>query len=205
MVSGSHRIEGIGDKHVPWIHNVKNTDVVVAIDDNAVVNPARLSNEPAGQKYLASKGIPWRRLIANLGFDGFFGHFQRSLRHQDGKVLRDGRAGCNPHRIDSTPMQLYQSRLKEMHQESGEYTQSQAAADYARWLLGQGTDNLLELTYAERRRVHNLKYFTWVEQQGRTYEEIQAQWHDRDYWSGFQSQAAEIDSWIEAFNAEVGL
>jgi hypothetical protein len=102
-------------------------------------------------------------------------------------------------------MQLYQSRLTEMHQEFGEYTQSHAAADFARWLLGQGTDNLLDLTYADRRRVHNLKYFTWVEQQGRTYAEIQAQWHDRDYWHGFQSQAAEIDSWIEAFNAEVGL
>jgi cysteine synthase len=46
---GAHRIEGIGDKHVPWIHNVKNTDVVVAIDDNAVVNLSRLFNEPAGQ------------------------------------------------------------------------------------------------------------------------------------------------------------
>ena len=55
---GAHRIEGIGDKHVPWIHNVKNTDVVVAIDDNAVVSLARLFNEPAGRKYLASRGVP---------------------------------------------------------------------------------------------------------------------------------------------------
>jgi hypothetical protein len=102
-------------------------------------------------------------------------------------------------------MQLYQSRLKEMEKEFGEYTQTHAAVDYARWLAGQGTDNMIELTYADRRRVHNLKYFTWVEQQGRTYEEIQAQWHDRDYWSGFQSQAAQIDTLIEAFNAEVGL
>jgi cysteine synthase A len=53
--------------------------------------------------------------------------------------------------------------------------------------------------------VHNLKYFTWVEQQGRTYEEIQAQWHDRNYWTGFQSQADEIDALIEAFNVDVGI
>ena len=57
---GSHRIEGIGDKHVPWIHNVKNTDFVMAIDDNAVVNISRLFNEPAGQKYLLKKGVPAR-------------------------------------------------------------------------------------------------------------------------------------------------
>jgi cysteine synthase A len=200
---GSHRIEGIGDKHVPWIHNVKNTDMVVAIDDHAVVSLARLFNEPAGRKYLASQGIP-EGLIANLDLLGFSGISNVLSAIKAAKYYE-----MNEHDVMLTvltdSMQLYQSRLKEMHQEFGEYTPSQAAADYARWMLGQGTDNLLELTYADRRRVHNLKYYTWVEQQGRTYEEIQAQWHTRDYWSGFQSQAAEIDSWIEAFNAEVGL
>jgi hypothetical protein len=102
-------------------------------------------------------------------------------------------------------MQLYQSRLKEMHQEVGEYTEVNAAADFARYLHGQSTDNMIELTYADRRRVHNLKYFTWVEQQGRTYEEINAQWYNRDYWSSFQSQAEAIDALIEEFNAKVGL
>jgi cysteine synthase A len=200
---GSHRIEGIGDKHVPWIHNVKNTDMVVAIDDNAVVSLARLFNEPAGRQYLASKGIP-EGLISNLDLLGFSGISNVLSAIKAAKYYE-----MNEHDVMLTvltdSMQLYQSRLKEMHQEFGEYTPSHAAADYARWLLGQSTDNLLELTYADRRRVHNLKYYTWVEQQGRTYEEIQAQWHDRDYWHGFQAQAAEIDSWIEAFNAEVGL
>ncbi len=54
---------------------------------------------------------------------------------------------------------------------------SDAAADFARYLHGQSTDNMLELRYTDRRRVHNLKYYTWVEQQGRTYEEIQEQWY----------------------------
>jgi hypothetical protein len=102
-------------------------------------------------------------------------------------------------------MELYTSRLGEMHAEFGKYTTEDAAAHYARYLKGQSTDNMLELTYAERRRVHNLKYFTWVEQQGKTYEEILAQWYERDYWPGFRSQAAEIDALIEEFNAEVGL
>jgi cysteine synthase len=200
---GSHRIEGIGDKHVPWIHNVKNTDVVVAIDDNAVVSLARLFNEPAGRKYLASRGVP-EPLIANLDLLGFSGISNVLSAIKTAKYYEMGEHDVML-TVLTDSMQLYQSRLKEMRQESGEYTQTHAAADHARWLLGQGTDNLLELSYADRRRIHNLKYFTWVEQQGRTYEEIQAQWHDRDYWLGFQSQAAEIDTWIEAFNAEVGI
>ncbi len=64
---------------------------------------------------------------------------------------------------------------------------------------------MAELGYWERRRIHNLKYFTWVEQQGKTYEEIQAQWYDPDYWTGVQRQVAEIDALIEEFNARVGL
>jgi len=69
---GAHRIEGIGDKHVPWIHNVKNSDVVVAIDDNAVVNLSRLFNEPAGRAYLVKKGVP-ESLVGNLDLMGFSG------------------------------------------------------------------------------------------------------------------------------------
>jgi len=102
-------------------------------------------------------------------------------------------------------MELYGSRLREMRAELGEYTELDAAAHFARYLLGLTTDNLIELTYADRRRIHNLKYFTWVEQQGKTYEEIQAQWHDADYWAGVQGQVPEIDALIEVFNAEVGL
>ena len=68
----AHRIEGIGDKHVPWIHNTKNTDMVVAIDDNAVVNISRLFNEPAGRAYLTSKGVP-QDIVANLDLLGFSG------------------------------------------------------------------------------------------------------------------------------------
>ena len=80
-----------------------------------------------------------------------------------------------------------------------------AAADYERYLLGESTDNMLELSEFERKRVHNLKYYTWVEQQGKTYEEIQAQWYQTDYWTEVQKLAPEIDVLIEEFNAEVGL
>jgi hypothetical protein len=102
-------------------------------------------------------------------------------------------------------MELYRSRLHEMHTEYGEYTEANAAADFARYLQGQSTDNMLELRYTDRRRIHNLKYYTWVEQQGKTYEEIQSQWYQPDYWTSVQKQADEIDALIEEFNGEVGL
>jgi len=102
-------------------------------------------------------------------------------------------------------MELYTSRLAEMHEEFGAYSEVDAAAHYARYLQGVSTDNMIELTYADRRRVHNLKYFTWVEQQGRSYQEIMSQWYDRDYWVDVRTQADEIDALIDEFNAEVGL
>jgi hypothetical protein len=100
-------------------------------------------------------------------------------------------------------MELYQSRLKEMHQEFGEYSTMDAAADFARYLMGQDTADMLELRYPDRKRVHNLKYYTWVEQQGKTYKEIQEQWYKPDYWTSIQGQVEEIDELIVAFNQRV--
>lgn len=102
-------------------------------------------------------------------------------------------------------MDLYGSRLKEMHQEFGDYSEVNAAAHFARYLQGQSVDNMIELTYADRRRVHNLKYFTWVEQQGKTYEEIMDQWYVPDYWTGVQQQVGAIDELIDEFNSEAGV
>jgi hypothetical protein len=102
-------------------------------------------------------------------------------------------------------MELYGSRLLEMRHECGDYTENNAAADFARFLLGESTDHMLELTYADRKRVHNLKYFTWIEQQGKTFAEIQSQWYEQDYWSEVQKQAPEIDALIEEFNADAAI
>lgn len=200
---GAHRIEGIGDKHVPWIHNSKNTDMVVAIDDNAVVNLSRLFNEPAGRKYLASQGVP-EAIISQLDLMGFSGISNVLSAIKFAKYYELGENDLVL-TVLTDSMQLYQSRLKEMHAEFGAYSEKDAAADFARYLYGQSTDNLLELRYPDRRRVHNLKYFTWVEQQGKTYAEIQAMWQEPDYWTDVQKQVPEIDALIEEFNAEVGI
>ena len=200
---GAHRIEGIGDKHVPWVHNSKNTDMIVAIDDNAVVNISRLFNEKAGREYLASQGVS-EEIVGQLDLLGFSGISNVLSAIKAAKYYEMGENDIML-TVLTDSMELYQSRLTEMHDEFGGYSETDAAADFARWLQGESTDNLLELRYTDRRRVHQLKYFTWVEQQGRTYDEIQAQWYQQDYWTNFQKQIPEMDALIEEFNGDVGL
>ena len=200
---GAHRIEGIGDKHVPWIHNIKNTDLVVAIDDNAVVNLMRLFNEPEGKAYLVSQGVA-EDLVNQLNLLGFSGIANMLSAIKMAKYYEMG-AEDVVLTVFTDSMELYGSRVQEMRAERGAYTALNAAGDDARYLKGVGTDYLQELSYADRRRVHNLKYYTWVEQQGRSYEEIQAQWYDNGYWTGVQTQADEIDALINEFNQQTGL
>jgi cysteine synthase len=200
---GAHRIEGIGDKHVPWIHNVKNTDMVTAIDDNSVVNVMRLFNERAGQEYLVKKGVP-EELVNKLNLLGFSGiaNVLSAI-----KAIKYYEMGENDVMLTvlTDSMELYDSRIEEYRREFGEFTASHAAEAFARDLQGETTDDLLELSYRERRRVHNLKYYTWVEQQGKTYEEILEQWYDPNYWTELQGEVEAIDALITEFNERVGL
>ena len=200
---GAHRIEGIGDKHVPWIHHASNTDFVVGIDDNAVVNLARLFNEPEGRAHLVKSGVP-ENVVENLDLLGFSGisNVLSAIKVAKYHELTENDIVLT---VLTDSMELYQSRLVEMHAEMGAYSEKAAAVDDARWLKGIATDYLEDLTYMGQKRVHNLKYFTWVEQQGKTYQEIQDQWYQRDYWTELQAQIPEIDAQIEEFNAKAGL
>ena len=200
---GAHRIEGIGDKHVPWIHNVKNTDLVIGIDDEAAVSLIRLFNGPAGRAYLVDRGVA-KGLVEKLAWLGissaanllaavkFARYFELEATDVVLTVLTDS-------------MEMYGSRLGELTAARGEFTDRDAAVAHGRYLLGASTDFMQELTYSDRRRVHNLKYYTWVEQQGKTFEEIQAQWYSQTYWSDIAGQAEAVDSLIEEFNARTGL
>ncbi len=198
---GSHRIEGIGDKHVPWIHNARNTDMVIAVDDEAVVRLARLFNEPAGRMRLAAVGVPeaWLARLDLLGFSG--------ICNLIAAVKFARYYGLGAHDVVLTvltdSMQLYGSRLAELRAQAGDYSAGDAAADCARYLQGIGTDETLELDRRARRRIHNLKYFTWVEQRGRSCAELEAQWHDPACWEACRRQAGEIDALIEEFNARI--
>ena len=200
---GEHRIEGIGDKHVPWIHNIKNLDMVVAVDDETPISLMRLFNEPAGKKYLAAKGVS-PALLDMLDLLGIscIGNLVTAI-----KFARYYELGENDivMTVLTDSMEMYASRLVELNQERGEFTDSDAAACFAQHLRGLSIDNMEELTYYGRKRIHNLKYYTWVEQQGKTYEEIQQQWHDDDYWASIPMCVDQIDSLVEEFNAKTGL
>lgn len=200
---GAHRIEGIGDKHVPWIHNVRNLDAVIAVDDRDCMNLLRLFNEPQGTKLLASRGVPAALIdsLPLLGISGM-GNLLASIKlaryyemSKDDTVVT----------ILTDSMQLYGSRVRELAEQEGPFDRDAAVRAMAVSLEGQRADNVLELTYPERKRVHNLKYYTWVEQQGKTVQELNAQWNDPSYWTRIQELAPRIDALIEEFNKDVGL
>ena len=200
---GAHRIEGIGDKHVPWVHNVKNTDMVMAIDDAAPMGLLRLFNEPAGQEYLAEQGVSVD-LVEKLPLLGISGIANLLSSIKFAKYYELG-AEDVVLTVATDSMEMYESRVRELRESEGAYTDRDAAGAYQRYLLGTTIDYVEELGYYDRKRIHNLKYFTWVEQQGKTFEEIQAQWYDDDYWANIQQSVDEIDAMIQAFNERTGL
>ena len=188
---------------MPWIHNVKNTDMVMAVDDEAPMQMIRLFNEPEGRKYLAEMGVP-EELIEQLPLLGISGAANMLSAIKMAKWYEWGE-GDVVLTVLTDSMELYGSRLRELTAERGEFTARDAAVAYHQYILGLSTDYVEELTYPARKRVHNLKYYTWVEQQGKTYDEIQAQWYQKDYWTCVHGQVDEIDALIEEFNAKVGL
>lgn len=201
---GTHRIEGIGDKHIPWIHNVRNTDMVIAVDDNACMNLIRLFNNPQGWDYLKKQGVS-ENLITQLPLLGIssIGNLLCAVKFAKYYELT-GRDIVMTVCTDS--MTLYQTRLDEMNEALGPYSEVEATKDYHRYLLGESTNNMRELNYTDKRQIHNLKYFTWIEQQGKDLGELNAQWYDfPDYWDRIHTQVEEIDRLIEAFNARTRL
>jgi hypothetical protein len=162
-----------------------------------------LFNEPAGKKYLKSRGVD-AGLIDMLDLLGIssIGNLVTAIKFARYYELGE-------HDIVMTvltdSMEMYTSRLQELNEERGEFTESDAAASFARNIQGLAIDNMEELTYYGRKRIHNLKYYTWVEQQGKTYEEIQQQWNDEKYWESIPACVEEIDALIEEFNARTGL
>jgi cysteine synthase len=200
---GAHRIEGIGDKHVPWIHNTKNTDMVIAVDDETPISLMRLFNEAAGKHYLVSKGAP-EPLVNELNLLGIscIGNLVGAIKFARYYELDENDIVLT---VLTDSMEMYDSRLRELTDEHGQFTENDAAAVYAQHLQGLTIDNMEELTYYGRKRIHNLKYYTWVEQQGKTYEEIQQQWYNDDYWESIPACVDKIDELIEEFNEKTGL
>jgi len=202
---GGHRIEGIGDKHIPWIHNVKNTDMVIDIDDEDSQRLLRLFNTAEGQAYLKNtlklddatvEKLTWLGIsgIANLLCCIKMAKYYELTEHDVvATVLTDSAV-------------MYKSRIEELNEQYGAYHAHEAALDHDLHMLGLKTDSMLELSYADRKRVHNLKYYTWVEQQQMKVEDLNAQWYDtKGTWDAVHEQAKDLDRLIDAFNDATGL
>ncbi len=200
---GAHRIEGIGDKHIPWIHNVKNMDSAVAIDDNHPLAVMRLFNEEKGKEYLKTLGINSETIdkLHALGISSISNMLSaikmaKYYEYNENDVIFT---------VFTDSMDMYQSRIIEQNELNGKYTIEQAAIDYNLFLKNQNTEHFKELSYYDKKAVHNLKYFTWVEQQGKTPEELNDQWYNEDYWKTRYNSVQKWDELIDSFNKEVGL
>jgi cysteine synthase len=201
---GEHRIEGIGDKHVPWIHNIRNMDMVAAIDDNPNIRIMRLFNEEAGKKFLQHEAGVAPEFINKLNLMGI-----SCIANMMGAIKMAKYYEMNENdmvfTVATDSMEMYGSRLREEREKNGAFTDRDAAVSFEADLMKLGTDNMLEMNYYQKRRMHNLKYFTWIEQQGKTVEELNAQWYDENYWQSHYDLVNDWDEKIKAFNERVGL
>jgi len=200
---GAHRIEGIGDKHIPWIHNMRNTDVVTAIDDDHPLRLLRLFNETEGWNWMRRNGVS-DAVIHKMPLLGI-----SSCSNIISAVKTARYFEMNENDIIITVFtdsaEMYLSRLTEMNAQYGPYSERKAEIDWNWAIARQGIDYMKELNYHDRKTIHNLKYFTWVEQQGKDVEELNAQWFDETYWPERFSIAPVWDKMIIRFNQQTGL
>lgn len=189
---GAHEIQGIGDKHVTWIHNVLNMDALMAIDDGDALNGLRLFWEEAGREALIRRfGLAEdtvAQLAETLGISGVCNiigaiktakHYNLSEKDVVVTVATDA-------------MERYGSVMSAMRAAHGGLDEASATAIVDGVYRRAATDWIMEGSREARERWHNLKYYTWVEQQGKTVAELDAQ-RDPEWWLAHQERVGEID------------
>ena len=200
---GEHNIQGIGDKHIPLIHNVMATDLVVGVSDRATDDLLVLFNTPVGREYLVTRrGVP-EETVAALGALGLSSICNVLAAI---KVARQQRLGPDDILLtvatDGAPMYVTeQDRITGRDYPAG-FDAVAAGEAWGRWLAAAGVDHVLEMTRAERDRVFNLGYFTWVEQQGVPIDEFEAR-RDQRFWIETREIVHRWDQLIGDFNAQV--
>ncbi len=197
---GEHNIQGIGDKHIPLIHNVMNTDCVIGISDRSSDGVYQLFNTDAGQRYLADrKAIDDKTLasFSSLGLSGIANVLAAA------KYARHFGLGADDvvMTIATDNAALYKSQVEETS--GGDFDALNAAETFGAHLSAIAGSELLDLTHRERQRIFNLGYYTWVEQQGVSVEDFD-QRKDQSFWKGLRKNIAEWDGLIGDFNGEVG-
>jgi cysteine synthase len=200
---GEHNIQGIGDKHIPLIHNVMNTDVVVGVSDRATDELDVLFNTPAGQQYLASRHGFSAELIDALTHFGFSAICNVLAAIKTAKLMGYG-ANDAIVTIATDGGALYPSeRVKTIaNRFKGEFTAVDAAEIFSEHLGSVSTDNMIDCTERDRNRIFNLGYYTWVEQQGTPLDVFEAR-RSQSFWRSVRSYAPVWDNLITEFNARV--
>ena len=200
---GEHNIQGIGDKHIPLIHNVMNTDVVVGVSDRATDELDVLFNAPAGQQYLASRHGFSAELIDALTHFGFSAICNVLAAIKTAKLMGYG-ANDAIVTIATDGGALYPSeRVKTIaNRFKGEFTAVDAAEIFSEHLGSVSTDNMIDCTERDRNRIFNLGYYTWVEQQGTPLDVFEAR-RSQSFWRSVRSYAPVWDNLITEFNARV--
>jgi len=200
---GEHNIQGIGDKHVPYIHNVMNTDIVADVSDRATDALYVLFSTDVGRAYLRHRrGVP-EATIAELTSFGFSGIANVLAAIKTAKLLRLGPDDAIV-TVATDGAALYGTeRTKALAKHfPGGFDTVAAGETFGRFLLAQTTDDILELGQRDRERIFNLGYFTWVEQQGVSVAEFDAR-KRQSYWRGLRDHFAAWDRMIGEFNARV--
>ena len=199
---GAHNIQGIGDKHVPYIHNAMNTDVVVAVSDRATDSLFAVANDPEAASALEARGLP-AAVRAALPHFGFSSYCNILAAIKTSKALGLGRQEAL-FTVATDGAALYPSELPRIRDRlfGGRVDHTRAEAALARHLDGAGIDHVKELTHEDRLRIFHLGYFTWVEQQGVPLAEFDAR-KSQGWWSELPRHVPEWDASIARFNDDV--
>jgi hypothetical protein len=198
---GDHRIQGIGDKHIPLIHNAMNTDVVAAVSDRATDALNVVFNTIDGREFLASRRNVPEEVVAQLGSLGLSSICNVVAAIKTAKYYRLGSSDVVA-TVATDGAEMYASEVGKTMRTmfGGRFDAIDAAAAYGQYFLGASTDNLLELSLRDRERIFNIGYFTWVEQQALPLAEFDAR-KSQSYWRDLQQFVPAWDALIDEVNA----
>lgn len=201
---GEHNIQGIGDKHIPLIHNVMNTDVVVGVSDAASDELNLLFGSERGRNYLASRRRIDPDLIQQFNDIGISGLANIVAAIKLAKHLDYGpddvvmTVATDSAALYDSERQAYLARRY-----PDGFDDVNAGEIFGRHMEGIADDHVMELRHADRKRIFNLGYYTWVEQQGISVEDFDRR-KSQDFWNSLVDSIPVWDRLIQEFNAEVG-
>ena len=201
---GEHNIQGIGDKHIPLIHNVMNTDLVVGVSDRGSDALNLLFNDSIGRAYLTKRQKIDSALVKELVNIGLSGNANILAAIKIAKHLELGASDAII-TVATDGATLYDSERKSYFRRhyAGGFDEVNAGEIFGHHLQGVADDHLIELTHVDRRRIFNLGYYTWVEQQGVSVEDFDRR-KDAAFWTGLHASIPAWDKLIAEFNEDTG-